>query len=590
MASVRILTIFFCFACCSAISGQDLRYALQDARYSEYSDSLRNIYAMLETADSASAYRIIRIVRNAAAEHSDPKTALEAAFMEIFYKLEQDFQTGDVQGLGERLRELEGIVARAEKARCEDIALRARMEIFDYYWEKVRNYELAFGYGLDLARRMERVDTRTFPDKLMFYLSIANLYYYFRNYDSAACFYNRIIEDNTASMGRWLPGSAYNGLGLIYRTHYRDLDRSDEMFRAILNLKPVNAREIRRYDIGEGVAMSNLGFNAFMRGDFDRAIPLLKSGRQKMLEKNDLYFAAGAAIPLAAIYMERGELKRSKAYIDSAEAALRRSVSQRRWKDLYPVMSRYYAAAGDARLAMIYMDSAFSAQERYNAEFNALQLYRAGQRAHLSEQRATEEELLLEKVRARAYRRNLTGIAVGLAVVMTLLVMYVVLYRKKQRAYYELVRKSRRWAESPTAAPAEKSDEVQVDPKRLQKREMYGELMKGVVRLMEEEKIYRNPELTLGSLAARLEVNRVYLSQAVNGTMGCNFSSFVNEYRIKDAIRIISDKRSDRFSIDQIACEAGFNDRKTFYRVFLKFTGLSPTELRNNRDCAKEAQ
>jgi AraC-like DNA-binding protein len=51
---------------------------------------------------------------------------------------------------------------------------------------------------------------------------------------------------------------------------------------------------------------------------------------------------------------------------------------------------------------------------------------------------------------------------------------------------------------------------------------------------------------------------------------------------MKEALHLLSQQANAGKSVDEIAEAAGFNDRKTFYRVFKKTTGLSPTDFRKN--------
>ena len=106
--------------------------------------------------------------------------------------------------------------------------------------------------------------------------------------------------------------------------------------------------------------------------------------------------------------------------------------------------------------------------------------------------------------------------------------------------------------------------------------------MKEIERLMTEEKIYRDSLLSIDSLAQRLGAKKYHVSEAINHCMEKNFNTFVNEYRIKDAIRLLSEKNAQIYSIEGIAFEAGFSDRRNFYRVFKKMTGLSPTQFVNH--------
>ena len=106
-------------------------------------------------------------------------------------------------------------------------------------------------------------------------------------------------------------------------------------------------------------------------------------------------------------------------------------------------------------------------------------------------------------------------------------------------------------------------------------------LMKEIKSLMTKQKIYKDAALSLETLAKRIGVKRHYVSKAINCCTQKRFTDFVNEYRINEAIRLFSEKEAQKFSIDGIATETGFNDRKSFYRVFKKTTGQSPTEFVN---------
>jgi len=84
---------------------------------------------------------------------------------------------------------------------------------------------------------------------------------------------------------------------------------------------------------------------------------------------------------------------------------------------------------------------------------------------------------------------------------------------------------------------------------------------------------------TVDMLAQKLGLKRYNVSIAINRCTQKNFNTLINEYRIKEAILSLSNKK---FTVDQIAFDCGFSDRKSFYRIFKKITGLSPTEFRNN--------
>jgi AraC-like DNA-binding protein len=101
-----------------------------------------------------------------------------------------------------------------------------------------------------------------------------------------------------------------------------------------------------------------------------------------------------------------------------------------------------------------------------------------------------------------------------------------------------------------------------------------------VIELMEVEKYYQEPELTLQDLADKLQVPSYQVSQAINEGLKKNFYDLINGYRIEEAKRLLLDPVNSNYTILSVGFEAGFNSKTTFNTVFKKFTGHTPTEFR----------
>jgi AraC-like DNA-binding protein len=99
-----------------------------------------------------------------------------------------------------------------------------------------------------------------------------------------------------------------------------------------------------------------------------------------------------------------------------------------------------------------------------------------------------------------------------------------------------------------------------------------------IERLMADERLYLEPELTLSDLARRLQTNASLLSAAVNRAFGKNFNDFVNEYRVEEVKRLLEDPKAKHLSLLGIGLECGFNSKSTFNRAFRKVTGVAPSE------------
>ncbi|WP_420571575.1 helix-turn-helix domain-containing protein [Kordia sp.] len=103
---------------------------------------------------------------------------------------------------------------------------------------------------------------------------------------------------------------------------------------------------------------------------------------------------------------------------------------------------------------------------------------------------------------------------------------------------------------------------------------------KEICSLMEEGKLYRDPEIKLRTLSEKINISTNYLSQLINTLSGYNFSDFVNSYRIKEVKSKLSHPAFVEYPVLSIGLEAGFNSKSAFYNSFKKHTGMSPTVFR----------
>ncbi len=96
--------------------------------------------------------------------------------------------------------------------------------------------------------------------------------------------------------------------------------------------------------------------------------------------------------------------------------------------------------------------------------------------------------------------------------------------------------------------------------------------------LMQTEKPYLNDAITLEEIARTLKVSSKALSQTINQRFGKTFKDLLNEQRVNEAKRLMESSDSDDLRIIDIGHDSGFNNKVSFYRVFKKFTGQSPSD------------
>lgn len=98
--------------------------------------------------------------------------------------------------------------------------------------------------------------------------------------------------------------------------------------------------------------------------------------------------------------------------------------------------------------------------------------------------------------------------------------------------------------------------------------------------LLQTEHLYRDPNLSRDQLAEKLGISSGYLSQLFNLSKEKNFTSYINNFRVKEVQSMIMDPASDRYSLLAIGREAGFNSKSAFYTTFKKETGMTPSEFK----------
>ena len=102
----------------------------------------------------------------------------------------------------------------------------------------------------------------------------------------------------------------------------------------------------------------------------------------------------------------------------------------------------------------------------------------------------------------------------------------------------------------------------------------------GIKALMDEQKIYENPQLALRELSCGLNMPSYIVTKAINEVLGVNFYDLVNRYRVEEAKQPLTNPKYDRYTILRVASDAGFNSKTTFNTVFRKFTGVTPSYYR----------
>lgn len=118
----------------------------------------------------------------------------------------------------------------------------------------------------------------------------------------------------------------------------------------------------------------------------------------------------------------------------------------------------------------------------------------------------------------------------------------------------------------------EKVDDLTDEGKYKQQAEQW-------LRLVEDERWWMNPNINLASLASLLGTNTSTLSMVLNKGLNENFNSMINRIRIQFVCNEITNGVVEG-ELLKVAFTAGFNSKNSFNRSFKRFTGLTPTQFR----------
>ena len=101
-----------------------------------------------------------------------------------------------------------------------------------------------------------------------------------------------------------------------------------------------------------------------------------------------------------------------------------------------------------------------------------------------------------------------------------------------------------------------------------------------IIRLIVTERKYKDPEYNSKKLAEDLSTNSRYISAVCATRLHKNYSELVNDYRVNDAMSLLTDKRYAKMSVEDISEMAGFSTRQSFYANFYKRLGITPRQYR----------
>ena len=106
------------------------------------------------------------------------------------------------------------------------------------------------------------------------------------------------------------------------------------------------------------------------------------------------------------------------------------------------------------------------------------------------------------------------------------------------------------------------------------------EMKEKILNIIVMQKKYKDKDYSAKRLAEDLGTNTRYVSAVVNVRFHMNYTSFVNKYRIEEAMSILVDKRYQDYKMEDVSDMVGFANRQSFYAAFYKINRMTPRDYR----------
>lgn len=284
------------------------------------------------------------------------------------------------------------------------------------FYSGSEQYGKAFEYCLRGFYRFQELGFDKNP-KLYRYLGyIADVYYRLGDWESCLKYLSMLNKQPDAYFITGPRFHVENSMALVYRNMNR-FDSSEYFFKA-----SYESAQALNDSFWMALSLGNLGYNYYLKGNYDEAAPLLLRDYQQSLQEKQLESAANAGLSLADIYLKAGKPLAAGQIMDSIEIV----VMQKR----YPRWMRYWfenkfglaKTQGNINAAVVFADSALKYREIAANNTNAQIL--ANTRSKVEAEQYLNRISLLESKRQRAVllRNALLG-GIGLITIILLLII-----------------------------------------------------------------------------------------------------------------------------------------------------------------------
>ncbi len=379
----------------------------------------------------------------------------------------------------------------------------------------------------------------------------------------------------------------YNNIGILYSNHNQQDKAMKYYDKALILSEESNDKNIK------SLILLNIGLVFSKEEKYYEALAFLLKSRGIIAGLNSKDKIANIDNNIGDIYLKLKNYNTAKKYFLSGLTLAKEINANELLKNAYEGLYEVNKEVGNHKEALEYQtlfielkDSIYSLQSKtriadlehgFNMEMKE------------SEIKLLQSERKLLQVHLKSGRTIQLILIGGMIILIFVVIIISFQTSQKRRAYRQLVKKNVEIANHedsfiPPLKPEQETTDIfseEIFKKKYLNsslsEEKKLELSQIIKSIMEGDKPYLNTDFTLANLANRSGVGKSYVSQIINEKFDKNFNAWVNEYRIKEARKMITDPANRNLTIEGIANSVGFSSKSSFNAAFRLYTGVTPS-------------
>ncbi len=408
------------------------------------------------------------------------------------------------------------------------------------------------------------------------------------HYNNSVKIWNRINEGSPDDPEtKRIIANLYNNIGIVYANIGEEEKAKEYYNKSYAIAKQYNDKKCMSQ------ALSNRGNVLVAEKKYQKALDDLFESLRLIESLDDKYSLVISMGGISDVYLELKNYDKAHFYLDRVLNIAKEIKANELIKAAYMGLYQIYKETGKHETALKYQTLYYQLHDSIYSQESKSKIDEL-QNKYIFEKKEKEIKLLeaeqkMNDIQLRNSRIWLLVLIGGIIVSLFFLGLIYFQMTRKNRANKELVRKNREIVQSEEYVSKcllmeqEKKAPIKKDaPEDKYASSTLTEMQKEnllllITNTMESEKHFLQSDFTIEILSKHLNVSRTYISQVINEKFNINFNTFVNEYRVKEARRMLSGEASKKLTIETIASSVGFGCKSSFNTAFKKYTGVTPS-------------